>query len=800
MAKFRTIKNSLLGGQLSPAVLSRTDHPAYHNGCELLKNMIPKLSGGAYRRPGTVYVPAGLLDIGSYRTPRLFPFIVSKTLAYCIQACQTFDGGWSVYAHRAVSNLPAGYHSVSIIGNLPYSNATVGSLADAVAAGYQYGLGCDDELQEVQTCQSADVLYMTHPKHPPYTIMMTSLDVFTLQAFDYGLTGWDLVNARPFLNMNVTGSTLQPSAKTGAITLILSPASGDSFRFNAGHVGSIFVINQNGSLGAVLITGFGDTTTLTGTVITGCDFASTTAYATWWESAWSDYRGWPKSCCLFQNRLLMAGTWHQPDSIWNSYTDSYKKFSLLGSTVDGVVYCAHVDNAGGDGKTTGPSGSQPFRITLNQATLDKIQWLSPDKELLVGTFSQEYVVAPNGDYAVGTYAAAVQSKYGSDGIEARRIGYELIFSTASHDEIRAYQYNYLDQSYFAEPIQLMFDQYPKPETNTVFKGRRKIRYMDWDISRTTLWLLDTAGNFYGLTRDRRLSLSIWHTHEFGGYDASRGSVTVGESTAECIDPSYKSCDGSVVSFCIIPNPLSGINDVWLSVKRTILSGTYAGVSFQLERMSGKEVSRESAYEATAAGGSPAEPFLVDAAVAGPDSGDPAVVSIPYTCGHLSGRAQLTGNYYSKNKGIFKMLTGAVSNLGAANYIAPFPVDYGTAGNGLVAGLPFTSTVRLTRFEAGSVIGTAQGAIAKVARVFLRVVRSMSCKVVMVGKEVNSAAEPVNFKDGNTTLGQSAEIYTGLSKKIMVPSTYDRDGVLEISQSDPLPFALMGVVAEGEEID
>jgi len=52
-----------------------------------------------------------------------------------------------------------------------------------------------------------------------------------------------------------------------------------------------------------------------------------------------------------------------------------------------------VDDSEGDGEVVAPRGLLPFRITIAQSTIDQIEWISADKELLVATVSQEWLIA-----------------------------------------------------------------------------------------------------------------------------------------------------------------------------------------------------------------------------------------------------------------------------------------------------------------------------------------------------------------------------------------------------------------------
>lgn len=795
MAKYRSIKNSLLGGQISPTCVGRTDLPQYPHCCEILQNMIPLTSGGGYRRPGTLNVDSVPITTGY--APRIMPFIASRTEAYALWFGKNVSGGSQIVeSYRATGNGTGQFQKALATGNHPYAYSTVG------------GGGGDDEIHQVQYVQSVDEMFLVHPNRKPQIVSRTGVDTFSIADFDNGLSGVSLVNAYPYLNQNTTATTITPSATTGAINLTASASV-----FNANHVGAIFVLDYgSGNVGAVQITAYTSGTSVSATVIV--TLGGVTAVATWWESAWSNYRGWPRACSIFLQRLVFAGNTHQPDTIWFSQSAGYTTFSRLCSTFKEPSYLpdgssnptagtSHTvnypdDSSEGNGYSTGPAGSEPFRITLSQSQLDRIQWLSSDKELLIGTESQEWLTsAQNGAFDVGNSPLVLQSKYGSDWVPAVRIGYELIMPMITQDELVAYQYNYIDASFFAEPVQMLFDEYPQAETGTLNAGRRKFRSFQWDVTRKTLWCSDTAGNFFGMTRDRKLGVTSWHTHQFGGFNASQGSAVIGTGAASTADAAYYMPDGSVLSFCILPNQSTGINDVWLVVKRTV-SGV---VNFQLERMMGKNTVRKSAYSSIAPGGTTAtEPLSVDAAVVLTDNAA-GIASLTYAVGTYLNGYTLTGTYYSLTYGLFKITSNGAVSAGNAILNTPLPADYGAASpfHVFTLGLPYSPIVQPVRSDAGSVIGTAQAAVKRNYRAFIRLYKTLMCKIGSPPSgEDGQGLETVNWAQP-ALMSQSPEIFTG-DKKVLIRSTYDRDGYIYIVQDQPLPFTLVSIIEEGDEFD
>jgi hypothetical protein len=475
-----------------------------------------------------------------------------------------------------------------------------------------------------------------------------------------------------------------------------------------------------------------------------------------------------------------------------------------------------VDDSQGNGTSTGPLGAQPFRLSLATTSLDAIQYLSPDQQLFLGTPTQEWIIAPeNGSFDVANSTCTIQSHYGSDLVQAIRIGYELMFILQNKQEIRAYQYNYFDQSFFGEPVQLFFDEYPMDEeglTDQVnpYAGRRKYRQMDWDTSRSTLWCVDTAGNLFGLTRDRKLAITTWHTHQLGGFNADHGSgqnqTTNLSGSNYYTDSAYFQCDGSVISACTTPNPLSGIRDLWLVVKRSY--GTSNNTIWSVERIVGANTVRQSAYSVVAPGNAQ-EPLYVDCAYFLTDNLDPnnMVYDIGVGAAQMIGQT-MVGTYYSEAWGMFALTTqGPVAQDsdplavgGQLTLQADLPADYGTtATHTMVVGLNYNSAVKPVRPDMPSPVGTAQGAMKRPSKAYVRVFKTLMFKMGAPPEaDYTPALETVRFKPSKQ-MGQSPEIYTG-DKEVFLPTTFTRDGYVYFLQDQPLPFTLVSFSLEGMEYE
>jgi hypothetical protein len=177
---FSTIQPAFSAGELSPALAARVDLAKYASGVRKLKNFFVHPHGGISNRPGFRYITAAKNPEG---IGRLIPFIYSKKEAYVLE-----------FSDRAVRFYFEGKPLCSEDGTI-YE----------IESPYQ-----ENDLAELRYSQSADVLFICHPKYPPKRL--ERLGQLAWQFVDFGF------KEGPFLPMNssdvkmrVTGvGTVQP--------------------------------------------------------------------------------------------------------------------------------------------------------------------------------------------------------------------------------------------------------------------------------------------------------------------------------------------------------------------------------------------------------------------------------------------------------------------------------------------------------------------------------------------------------------------------------------------------------------
>ena len=189
--------NCFNAGELSPKMLARSDVSQYSKGCRTLRNFLVTPYGAVERRPGTRYVANA-----KYNTfgVRLIPFVFSSTVAY---VCEF--GANYIRFFRNGEVVMNGNTTVEVYS--PYSG---------------------DEVADLKFVQSADVMTIVHPAHPPMELKRTSESTFTFteKTFEFP----------PVLDPNLDDDhTIAPSAVSGNITLAASHNT-----FGADHVGGYF--------------------------------------------------------------------------------------------------------------------------------------------------------------------------------------------------------------------------------------------------------------------------------------------------------------------------------------------------------------------------------------------------------------------------------------------------------------------------------------------------------------------------------------------------------------------------------
>jgi len=230
MAKASPAFTNFTAGELSPRLDGRTDLSKYFNGCKTLQNFLVHPHGGATRRPGTEFI-SEVKD--STKNVRLIPFEFNVEQAYILEFG---DEVFRVYKDGGVV-VDGGGSPVEF--TTPFAHT---------------------ELDGLKFAQSADVMYIVHPNHPPQQITRTDHDAWTINAVEF--------RRGPLLDPAFDGSTLTASARTGSVTITASGsvfASTDVGRIIKLHDGYAEITDVHSQIDYTGLAGtFTDSETITG--------------------------------------------------------------------------------------------------------------------------------------------------------------------------------------------------------------------------------------------------------------------------------------------------------------------------------------------------------------------------------------------------------------------------------------------------------------------------------------------------------------------------------------------------------
>lgn len=543
MARVAPINTTFNAGELSPLMSGRVDIAKYGNGCELIENGIPQISGVLTKRPGTRFV----LDVTqSTNRQRLLSFEFSTTQAFAL-----------LFGHNRIRFFADGGVVESSPG-VPYE------IVSPYAA---------SELAQLNFAQSADVVYLVHPSHAPRKLARL------------GPTNWTLTEVTftrpPFQDLNVTATTLTASGTTGSITVTASaslftasdvgrnmsiaviPASfytlwatatsysaaqrvqweGRVYETAAGGTsgtspplhsrgtesdGSVAWTYVGDGTGYFLITGYTNATTVSATVVQ--ELPITTATTRWARGSWSSVDGWPRTVTFYEDRLWFGGSTAYPQTLWASVTGDYENF------------------------TAGTNDDDALSYTINTQDLNTITWLSPGKVLAIGTTNGEFTISANqiSDPITPTNVRILpQTTYGCAGtVRPVRIAGSILFVQRAGRKLREYTYNFETDSYIAPNLNVLADHITE-------SGITDMAYQQEPSQ--VVWAPRGDGVMVGLTYERAEDVVGWNRHTL---------------------------DGIVESVVTLPH-WDGDQDVlWMVVRRTINGATVRYVEYMEKYLTG----------------------------------------------------------------------------------------------------------------------------------------------------------------------------------------------------------------------
>ena len=209
----------------------------------------------------------------------------------------------------------------------------------------------------------------------------------------------------------------------------------------------------------------------------------------WSVGAWGNAQGYPCACTMYQDRLVLAGSNLQPQTIWMSRTGDYADFSTSDPLRD--------DDA--------------VNITLAGSKADGIHSLLAAGDLLVFTTGGEWKVKGAGDSGAITptaLAAHQQTNLGTKDIQPLMAGGNVILVQAQGRKVYALGYDLNTDGYSGSEISIM--------SGHMFERKEIIDMAYQQEPDSLLWFVLNDGTCAVCTYNPEHEVIGWSRQEFSG--------------------------------------------------------------------------------------------------------------------------------------------------------------------------------------------------------------------------------------------------------------------------------------------
>lgn len=575
MPRVAPIITNLNAGEWSPRLYGRVDLQKYPNAARELRNFLPLVEGCITKRPGTRFVA----QTRSNAAARLMPFEFSTEQSYILEFT-----AFAMRIYRAKSRVEAPVGTpVEIVTPWPAS-----------------------ALFELGVVQSADTLYVVHPDYAPRKITRTSDTTWSIAIVDW--------RDGPYLDANTTTTTLTPAATTGTgVTLNASAVTGinGGAGFAAGDVGRLVRIKHSGTTW-----GWAKIATVVSTTQVTIDiqqaFGAASASSEWRLGAWGSTRGWPRAITFHEERLWLASSKGQLQTLWSSVTGDFEN---LQPTSYGPSPTAQVlaDNG--------------ITYTLADDRVNAVLWLSSGDVLTAGTRGGEFILRASSLNEAITPDNATARRTGTRGsayAQPVRVDDAVLYIQRNRRSILQIQYDVQRDSYASSDITRLARHLV----------RAQVKQIAWQPEPwSVVWACMDDGTLAGMTYVREQEVVGWHRHQLGGDQVkvlSVASITTA-TEAELWLVVERLVNGATVRYVEVLEPEfyaasnADLADAWFVDSALSYSGAAVTTLSGLTHLLGQTV-------AILANGAvhPSRPVLPDGSVTLDYPVTKAIVGLPFT--------------------------------------------------------------------------------------------------------------------------------------------------------------------------
>lgn len=517
-------QSSFTAGELTPALHRRPDLEKYISGLKTCKNFFVHPHGGASNRAGTEFI-CEVKD--STKVTRLIEFAFNTEDTYALELGDQYIRVVRSGGQVLLSVTPSAWADTTAYvvtdhvaqGGINYycKLAHTSVLAnDQPGTGtnwtdYWHALTTDiveiptpfleAELFEVKFVQSADVITICHPNHPPSELSRFAHDKWTLADISFTPT----ITAPTNVAATVGTGTLYKyvvtaiSEDTGeeSVASAENPSGGGedtcviSWTAVAGAESYAVYKEKNGVFGFIgvavdtsfqeekFIPEFDDTPPLQRDHFTGAG-------------------NYPSNVTYHEQRLGFANSLNKPQNIWLSQTGNFHNFNVSSPT--------KADDA--------------ITLRIDAAQVNAVRNLVSLEDLIILTSGAVHKIT-SGDsaFSFANLRTKAQSYRGSANIEPIVVDNTVIFIQARGTSVRDIGYSLETDSYKGQPLSILSEHLIK---RTVL--------VDWAYAKepdSIIWSIRDDGKLLGTTYLQSQEVLAWHQHDTDGLFESVASIEEG---------------------------------------------------------------------------------------------------------------------------------------------------------------------------------------------------------------------------------------------------------------------------------
>lgn len=433
MTDFIKTQNSFADGEVSPEFYARDNL----NGLSYLENMDVIAGGGLRRRRGLATVDT------LTSSARLIPFSVSETENYILALT---DG------HMLI-----------------YDGATV--ICDLL---FEWDF---DDYPKIQYAQRNGTMIFVHPKYQPCILQMGSVN-FELVPFEFKRNDSDMTLNMPFMKFD--------DAAAINITVTANSAGNNMATFTTNK--AFWTQNSVGGYLLLLNNQWRIMEYVSPTVVyayTNSQYNLPSDPVTdWYESAFSDRRGWPCSVTYHQDRLIFGGTPSWPSGIWASRVGKHNNFNVGTGLDDESIFVTLL--------------SQQRQQICTLVSSDNLQILTNSGEWAI---SSKPLTPSSIEIKQHTSVGSVATRY----LPPQKIEGATVFISATEQDIRELTLDALGENYNARDLCTQAKHLMNTPTDISYNENTR-----------QLFVVMTDGNMAVLNQNSALGISAWTRYKTDG--------------------------------------------------------------------------------------------------------------------------------------------------------------------------------------------------------------------------------------------------------------------------------------------